>query len=356
MKSHSTSLPRSPRVAPRLLATISSLAVLVALIATPGGWGDAVSASDLAAPPADAASAPSAAMSHSGNIYFAQTGHSIQNGFLSYWLWHGQVAGLGYPLTEEVQDGGLTVQYFERARLEYNAKSGAIRPGTVGTLLTADRDFPKIKAFKDTKTRAYYPATGHSIGGGFFEYFKKNGGLATFGNPLSEEFRENGHTVQYFERARFELNKGKVQLGRIGAELMQARVDAKQRASRQRPAYQMSFNGGATWFPGQWDRIISLNKSWGNLPRSFTGQGLYAAMPADLHLYGRWGKVTKNGKSIWVQFVDVINWPDIAGVRADGKVIDLGTESFQQFAPLKAGVIRVTVDVAWPGEGPNTHK
>jgi hypothetical protein len=330
--------------------------VLVALIATPGGWGDAVSASDLAAPPADAASAPSAAMSHSGNIYFAQTGHSIQNGFLSYWLWHGQVAGLGYPLTEEVQDGGLTVQYFERARLEYNAKSGAIRPGNVGTLLTADRDFPKIKAFKDTKTRAYYPATGHSIGGGFFEYFKKNGGLATFGNPLSEEFRENGHTVQYFERARFELNKGKVQLGRIGAELMQARVDAKQRASRQRPAYQMSFNGGATWFPGQWDRIISLNKSWGNLPRSFTGQGLYAAMPADLHLYGRWGKVTKNGKSIWVQFVDVINWPDIAGVRADGKVIDLGTESFQQFAPLKAGVIRVTVDVAWPGEGPNTHQ
>ena len=356
MKSHSTPLPRPPRVAPRLLATISSLVVLVALTAAPGGWSDAVSASDLEAPPADSASAPSAAMSHSGNIYFAQTGHSIQNGFLSYWLWHGQVARLGYPLTEEVQDGGLTVQYFERTRLEYNAKTGTIRPGNVGTLLTADRDFPKIKAFKDTKTRAYYPATGHSIGGGFFEYFKKNGGLATFGNPLSEEFHENGHTVQYFERARFELNKSKVQLGRIGAELMQQRVEAASHASRQRPAYQMSFNGGATWFAGNWDRIISLNKSWGNLPRGFTGQGLYAAMPADLNLYGRWGKVSKGGKTIWVQFVDVINWPDIPQVRADGKVIDLGTESFQQFAPLKAGVIRVTVDVAWPGEGPNTHK
>jgi hypothetical protein len=82
-------------MAPRLLATISSLAVLVALAAASGGWSDAVSASDLEAPPADSASAPSAALSHSGNIYFAQSGHSIQNGFLSYWLWHGQVARLG---------------------------------------------------------------------------------------------------------------------------------------------------------------------------------------------------------------------------------------------------------------------
>jgi hypothetical protein len=75
-------------------------------------------------------------------------------------------------------------------------------------------------------------------------------------------------------------------------------------------------------------------------------------MPADLNLYGRWGRVTRGDKSIWVQFVDVIDWKDINQVRADGKVIDMGTESFQQFAPLSAGVIRVTVDVAWPGFQP----
>ena len=115
----------------------------------------------------------------------------------------------------------------------------------------------------------------------------------------------------------------------------------------------MSFTGGATWFPGDWPRIISLNQAWGNLPRGYKGYGLYAAMPADLHLYGRWGKVSKNGKSIWVQFIDVIAYKDIAQVRRDGKVIDLGTESFQQFAPLKAGVIKVDVDIAWPGEGPD---
>src|SRR4051812_43110269 len=92
MESHSTPLPRSSHVSPRLLATVSSLLILVLLTATPGGWSTTANASDLADPAADTApAAPPAALSHSGNIYFAQTGHSLQNGFLSYWLWHGQV-------------------------------------------------------------------------------------------------------------------------------------------------------------------------------------------------------------------------------------------------------------------------
>jgi hypothetical protein len=129
-------------------------------------------------------------------------------------------------------------------------------------------------------------------------------------------------------------------------------VDAKYQAAQKRPQYQMTFSGGATHFPGNWNRIIALNQSWGNLPRGYKGYGLYAAMPADLHLYGRWGKVSKNGKSIWVQFIDVVAYKDIIPFRRDGKVIDLGIESFQRFAPLKAGVIKVQVEVAWPGEGP----
>jgi hypothetical protein len=308
-----------------------------------------VAADELAAPDA----APAAVISHSGSIYYSQTGHTLRNGFLSYWLWNGQVAKLGYPLTEELQEDGLTVQYFERTRLEYNARTGVVAPGKVGTLLTADHKFTKIEAFKSTKEHLYVAATGHSIRGSFYTFYKKNGAEAVFGRPLSEEFREEGRTVQYFERARFELAGGRVQLGRIGAELMAKRLDAKAHASQKRPQYQMSFNGGATNFPGNWKRIIQLNQSWGNLSRNFKGYGLYAAMPADLNLYGRWGKVSKGGKSIWVQFIDVIAYKDIAQVRRDGKVIDLGTESFQQFAPLKAGVIKVQVDVAWPGEGPD---
>ncbi len=304
----------------------------------------------------------SAPLSHSGSIYFSTTAHSLSNGFLSYWLWNGQETRWGKPITDEFVEDGLTVQYFERGRLEYHpeaAASRSIQASLTGVLLTQGRIFPTVESFRNTSSANYFAQTKHSLRGGFLNYWKKNGGLAAFGYPISEQFAEGGHTVQYFERARFELTRGGgIWVGYIGNELLAQRQAQKQAAAaaaakRPQPEFQMTFNGGATWFPGNWNRIISLNQKWGNLPRGYKGYGLYAAMPADLGLYGRWGRVTRGNQSIWVQFVDVIAYKDIAQVRSQGKVIDLGTESFQKFMPLSAGVIRVTVDVAWPGFQPD---
>jgi spore germination protein YaaH len=64
----------------------------------------------------------------------------------------------------------------------------------------------------DTRTRRYFPETRHTLEGKFLEYWTKNGGLARFGFPLTEPFEEvnaqdgQTYTVQYFERARFELH------------------------------------------------------------------------------------------------------------------------------------------------------
>jgi hypothetical protein len=52
----------------------------------------------------------------------------------------------------------------------------------------------------------YFPETGHSLKGTFLSYWQQYGGLAQFGYPLTEEASESGYTVQYFERARFELH------------------------------------------------------------------------------------------------------------------------------------------------------
>jgi hypothetical protein len=41
---------------------------------------------------------------------------------------------------------------------------------------------------------------------GFLKYFSARGGVAAFGLPLTEEVVQNGRTVQYFERARFEYH------------------------------------------------------------------------------------------------------------------------------------------------------
>ncbi|MDQ2807340.1 MAG: DUF5107 domain-containing protein [Chloroflexota bacterium] len=50
--------------------------------------------------------------------FFAQTGHTLRGDFLAYWQAHGGLAQFGYPLSEEVSEGGYTVQYFERNRFE----------------------------------------------------------------------------------------------------------------------------------------------------------------------------------------------------------------------------------------------
>ncbi len=76
----------------------------------------------------------------------------------------------------------------------------------------------------------YYPETGHYLGWQFRTYWEANGGLPVFGYPMTEEYEERSrdtgqtHTVQFFERQRFERhpeNAGtpyEVLLGRLGYE------------------------------------------------------------------------------------------------------------------------------------------
>ena len=85
-----------------------------------------------------------------------------------------------------------------------------------------------------TRDRLYFRETRHTLQGAFLRYWQANGGLARFGYPLTEEFAEPNpqdgrtYTVQYFERARFELhpeNAGtpyEVLLGHLGRWAMTA--------------------------------------------------------------------------------------------------------------------------------------
>jgi lipoprotein-anchoring transpeptidase ErfK/SrfK len=70
----------------------------------------------------------------------------------------------------------------------------------------------------------YIPDTGETIDGVFLDYWRANGGVNAFGNPITQEFQLNGHTVQYYEYARFEywpedVDGNVVHLGKIGEEL-----------------------------------------------------------------------------------------------------------------------------------------
>src|SRR5205814_95633 len=90
-----------------------------------------------------------------------------------------------------------------------------------------------VAGFANSADRVYFPQTGHRPRGGFYKLWQRQGGLAQFGYPLSDEFVErsptdgNNYTVQYFERARFEWHPehtatpAEFQLGLLGVWLAQ---------------------------------------------------------------------------------------------------------------------------------------
>ncbi|NJN19311.1 MAG: peptidase S8, partial [Oscillochloris sp.] len=90
--------------------------------------------------------------------------------------------------------------------------------------------FAPVPAPDPASGRLYFAETGHTLGGAFRDYWQRNGGLAVFGFPTSEEFSEvapNGQTypVQYFERHRLEFHPENappynVLLSRIGDDIL----------------------------------------------------------------------------------------------------------------------------------------
>lgn len=101
------------------------------------------------------------------------------------------------------------------------------------------------------ETYHYFAETGHGVGNGFLRYWEKNGGIAVFGYPISDEITQHGTVVQNFERARFEWHPGTnpgnydVLLGLLGDEVTAQRRDAGEAPFRPVAARD---NAGCTYF------------------------------------------------------------------------------------------------------------
>ena len=153
---------------------------------------------------------------------FPETGHTVKGRFLQYWDTHGGLAQQGYPISEEMQEKSdtdgktYTVQYFERAVFEAHPENQApndVLLSLLGNFLYKQKYPNGAPGQQASTTNAVkFSQTGHSLGGKFRTYWETHGGLAQQGYPISDEFQErsdlNGktYTVQYFERAVFELH------------------------------------------------------------------------------------------------------------------------------------------------------
>jgi hypothetical protein len=154
---------------------------------------------------------------------FDTTGHEVCGAFLRYWDTHGGLAQQGYPISAEMQERSdtdgktYTVQYFERAVFElhpehqppYDVLLQLLGVFEYNRLYNAS---PPPNQRASTANPLTFPETGKTIGGRFREYWEANGGLAQQGFPITDEFRQisqtdgKTYTVQYFERAVFELH------------------------------------------------------------------------------------------------------------------------------------------------------
>jgi hypothetical protein len=158
-----------------------------------------------------------------GSRTFPETGKTVPGLFLDYWQNNGGLPQQGYPISNvmgEISplDGkAYTVQYFERAVFEYHPEN---QP-PFNVLLSQLGTFRYKQKYPDgapdqtpniSPGSVLVPETGKRLGGKFLDYWRTHGGLAQQGYPISDEFRETSdldgktYTVQYFERAVFEMH------------------------------------------------------------------------------------------------------------------------------------------------------
>lgn len=172
--------------------------------------------------------APSPALAESSR-HFPETGHSVSGDFLTFFEQYGEIEVFGYPSTDEMEEGGRPVQYFQRARMELwpeNPWPYRVQLGLLAVELGKTQPGVEGQPVAGADT-LYFPETRHTVAFAFKEFWERNGGLLIFGYPITEQLVEGGRIVQYFQRARFEWHpenpdRYRVQLGLLGDEYLTA--------------------------------------------------------------------------------------------------------------------------------------
>lgn len=172
----------------RIVQPLIGLAMLVALLPLASGAGAA-----------------------SGALYARPTGHTIPAAFRALWESTGGADGLGWPLAEATTTNGVTEQWFAAGRI-FQRASGAPELAAVGREMATSRSLLSTAAFKPLPQPTgptlagwqYVAKTGHWVANGFFTLWTAK--KALLGDPISEEFTEDGATTQYFMNGRLTLD------------------------------------------------------------------------------------------------------------------------------------------------------
>ena len=175
---------------------------------------------------------PAHAAGQTSERCFPETGFCITGPIRAFWERNGGLPVFGLPIApqqEEMIEGRtLQAQWFERSRLEIQS-DGTITVGRLGAQRLGQQGRNWF-AFAKSEGQAgcqFFAETGQHVCGDFLATWQSHG-LSVFGLPLSGTQTEvsggKEYTVQWFERARFELHPEnappyRVQLGLLGREI-----------------------------------------------------------------------------------------------------------------------------------------
>lgn len=202
-------------------------------------------------------------------ICFTQVPDCIEGRFAEFWKQNGGLPVFGLPKSpasqQTVEGKSYLVQQFERNRFELhpeNARPYDVLLGRLGDdlLKRSGRDWNTFAKVPGAPANCvFFAETGHSVCEPFLRMYRSNGlefdgkkgkslaeSLALFGLPLSEPQVETtpdgkNYTVQWFERARFELHPENqppydVLLGLLGNETMSGASQPAQPTQPTQPA------------------------------------------------------------------------------------------------------------------------
>lgn len=179
------------------------------------------------------------AQSQSNELYFPETGHTVQGEFLAaYQSVPAPRLLYGLPITDAFLDTtiGQQVQYFERARFELAPQSPGVWSVELAhlgrKLYQPDQSRPLPAAAQRLQSACRLvagPDGEQPVCFAFLRFFEQHGGLKQFGAPISGLLLERGRIVQYFEKTRLEwrpeLPAGqRVQLADLGRDFLALRT------------------------------------------------------------------------------------------------------------------------------------
>jgi len=159
--------------------------------------------------------------------YYPARNKHVSFGFLDAYIAGGGSPRYGLPLTNEITLDGRTVQWFDKARMEYRWENGAIVVAPIGQeflTLIGSMHTPSTPLTPDSQLNGdalYFPSTGENVVFELKRHYEANGGDAAFGVPLTAELTDGqGGTVQYFQNARLHWTAAEgVTVGSLGADL-----------------------------------------------------------------------------------------------------------------------------------------